>query len=68
MDSVAAGEYRIGVAGMPPDFYIKEARIGANDILQDGFSMPRPQSDRFEILLSPNSGGRTVIKIQAYMQ
>jgi hypothetical protein len=56
MDNVAAGEYRIGVAGMPPDFYIKEARIGANDILQDGFSMPRPQSDRFEILLSPNSG------------
>jgi hypothetical protein len=55
-DSIAAGEYRIGVAGMPPDYYIKEARLGASDILQDGFSMPRLQSERFEILLSPNGG------------
>ena len=39
---------------MPPDYYVKQARLGASDILQDGFSTARPQSDRLDILLSPN--------------
>src|SRR5207249_2283519 len=53
IDNVAPGEYRISVAGLPPDYYIKQARLGAADILQAGFSTARPQSDRLDILLSP---------------
>jgi len=56
MDNIGPGDYRISVAGMPPDYYIKEARLGANDILQNGFSITVPESDRFEVLLSPNGG------------
>ena len=54
IDNVAQGDYRISVAGLPPDYYIKEARLGGTDILQNGFSITRPQSERLEILVSPN--------------
>jgi len=56
VENVPSGEYRILVVGMPPDYYIKEARLGANDITQNGFSMTGPLSERLEILLSPNGG------------
>lgn len=56
LEGVVPGEYRISVVGLPQDYYIKEARIGTADILQNGFSMTRPQSERLEILLSPNGG------------
>jgi hypothetical protein len=49
------GDYRISLHGTPSDFYLKAARLGASDILEEGFSLGGgPPSGRFELTLNPH--------------
>ena len=53
--NVSQGEYWVGVAGAPPDYYLKAARLGGEDLLENGLEiaggrLPGP----LELTLSPN--------------
>jgi protocatechuate 3,4-dioxygenase beta subunit len=37
--NIGPGSYRVEVAGLPPGAYVKEARLGSQDVLQHGLSM-----------------------------
>jgi protocatechuate 3,4-dioxygenase beta subunit len=54
--NVGDGEYRVSLRGLPADFYLKEARLGNDDVLEglaiSGGRLPGP----LELLLSPNGG------------
>lgn len=52
------GTYRVDVAGLPSDFYVKAVRLGSQDVLESGLNFLRGQpGDTLEVLLSP-AGGR----------
>jgi hypothetical protein len=53
---VARDDYRLTVSGMPPNAYIKSARIGAADVLNEGFPVDRQPDGPLEILISTNTG------------
>jgi protocatechuate 3,4-dioxygenase beta subunit len=55
MNNVSEGDYRVSLFGAPPDYYLKAARLGGEDVLEGGLSitggaMPEP----LELTLSPN--------------
>jgi hypothetical protein len=56
LQGVFAGEYRISLLGLPPTYYIKDARLGTKDILEAGFSIAGSEAEPLQILLSPNAG------------
>src|SRR5262249_26210827 len=55
VENVQPGDYRLQMAPMPPNTYIKSARLGQMDVLS-GVSLSGPVSDSFQILLSAQAG------------
>ncbi|PYS53038.1 MAG: hypothetical protein DMG13_14045 [Acidobacteria bacterium] len=57
LPGLPSGEYRISVTGMPPEFYIKSARFGSVDVLENGISVRGVVAGSLDVVLS-NNGGR----------
>lgn len=58
LSDVAGGTYRLQLYGAPEDFYLKAARAGEDDVLENGLNVTRGLSPGFlEVVLSP-AGGR----------
>lgn len=55
LQQVGAGDYRITVTGMPRNAYVKMARIGGVDVLNDGLRIERPPTGELQILVSPKT-------------
>jgi hypothetical protein len=56
IENVSAGEYRLALSPMPPDAYVKSARLGNADVLQEGLLVSANLSGELEIVVSPNAG------------
>ena len=56
LQQVGPGNYRVNVAGMPRDAYIKFARLGPTDVLNEGLHVERQPSMPLEIVLGTDSG------------
>jgi hypothetical protein len=56
IDNVHSGEYLVTVGPLPPDFYVKEARMAGTDVLQKGMLISGDVYGALEIVLSPNAG------------
>jgi hypothetical protein len=70
LESVQPGNYRMIITPMPPDAYIKSARLGQTDVSSE-MSISGPVSDFLDILLSTKGGqidGRVVDKDERPMQ
>ena len=52
---VSPGEYLVGAAPLPPNFFIKDARVGGVDVLQKGMLVSGEIYGLLDILLSPNA-------------
>jgi hypothetical protein len=50
------GNYRLGVAGMPPNLYLKSARMGNRDLLGELLDAERPPDSPIQITLSSRPG------------
>src|SRR5439155_3552326 len=42
LDNVSPGDYRVNVAALPPNVYVKEARFGGTNLLQENISITGP--------------------------
>jgi hypothetical protein len=56
LQNVGPGDYRVVVQGLPRNAYIKIARFGAADALQDGVIVDGSTSGALDILVSGNTG------------
>jgi hypothetical protein len=56
VENVSPGDYRVGILGGPPNFYVKEARFGGSDLLRENASIAEQGPGSFQILVSPNGG------------
>jgi hypothetical protein len=56
LDNVLPGEYRLRVTFPQPEMYVKDARLGSVDVLNEPLLISGPVSDTLDILLSPKSG------------
>jgi hypothetical protein len=56
IDNVLPGEYSLSISGLPPGFYVKEARLGDTDVLNGRVTIPSSNTGVLEIVLSPNVG------------
>jgi hypothetical protein len=59
LQEVGRDNYRVTVSGMPQNAYVKAARYGATDILDDGIRLDRPSSGPIDILVGTNPGSAT---------
>lgn len=55
IENVSTGEYRLVLSPMPPNAYLKSARFGNTDVLQEGLSVSGNLSGELEIVVSPNA-------------
>jgi hypothetical protein len=53
---VLPGEYSLSVVGVPPGFYVKEARLGETDVLNAPLHLSGPTSNSLDIVVSPRVG------------
>jgi hypothetical protein len=56
VDNVVPGEYRVFVAPLPPDIYVKQARFNQNDVLNSPMRFSPSDSGTLEVLLSSRGG------------
>jgi hypothetical protein len=56
VDNVVPGEYRVLVAPLPPDIYVKQARFNQNDVLNGPMRFSSSDSGTLEVLLSSRGG------------
>jgi hypothetical protein len=56
IDNVWPGEYRVVLGGLPPGFFVKEARLGDEDLLNGPLRSTGPDSRPLDILISANVG------------
>ena len=56
LQQVGRDDYRLTVSGMPRNAYIKIARYGATDIMNEGLRLDRAPVAPLEILVSTNTG------------
>ena len=56
LEQVGRDDYRLNVAGLPRNAYVKMARYGAIDIMADGLRLDRQPTGPIEILISTNTG------------
>jgi protocatechuate 3,4-dioxygenase beta subunit len=54
--SIAPGEFRLHVAGLPSDAYAKEARLGSADVLNGPLQFNGSAADVLEVVIGPNGG------------
>jgi hypothetical protein len=58
LENVLRDRYRVNVFGLPRDYYLKPARVGGEDVLEDGLDLSLgPPSGPLEITISA-AGGR----------
>jgi hypothetical protein len=55
LENVQSGDYRVNVTPMPPNSYIKSARLGQTDVLP-GLSIGGPVSDALLVVLATDPG------------
>src|SRR5262249_34276065 len=55
INGVNPDEYLVGADPLPPNFYIKDARVGGVDVLQRGMLVSSEIYGRLDVLLSPNA-------------
>jgi hypothetical protein len=55
-------DYRLAVTGLPPDWYVKSARLGSVDPFATLVSFPSSPTDRLEVVFGMN-GGRLTGKV-----
>jgi 5-hydroxyisourate hydrolase-like protein (transthyretin family) len=56
LQQVGPGDYRVNVAGMPRNAYVKFARFGPADVLNQGLHIERQPSVPLEIVIGTDSG------------
>jgi 5-hydroxyisourate hydrolase-like protein (transthyretin family) len=56
VENIWPGEYRMLILGVPPDFYVKEAKLGEIDVLNSPLRISGPTSSTLDVVLSPNVG------------
>ena len=56
LEKVNAGEYRLGVQGLPPAMYVKSAKFDQTDILAAGFTVTDRSPGTLQVVISANSG------------
>jgi len=56
IESVAAGEYRVGVSMPLPDYFIKDARVEGADVLNNPWQVTSRTSGTLSVVLSPKGG------------
>jgi hypothetical protein len=56
IDNIWPGEYGLFMAGLPPGFYLKEARLGDTDVLNAPLRLNGPDSRPLDVVISPNVG------------
>src|SRR5262249_25706968 len=56
LQQVGRDDYRLTVTGMPQTGYVKTARLGAVDVLNEGVRLDRPPDGPLEILVSTKTG------------
>ena len=56
LSNLPPGEYRVRVAGLPPDYYVKDARLGQLDVFNEPMHFSGDASTPLDIVLSPNGG------------
>jgi 5-hydroxyisourate hydrolase-like protein (transthyretin family) len=56
VENVRPGEYRVVISGLPPGFYLKEARLGETDVLNTPLRYGGGDASGLELVLSPNVG------------
>src|SRR5207302_248819 len=56
LEQVGRDDYRLTVTGMPRNAYVKMARYGGVDVLNEGLRLDRQPSGALEILVSGNTG------------
>jgi 5-hydroxyisourate hydrolase-like protein (transthyretin family) len=59
LQQVGGYNYRLTVTSMPQNAYIKDARYGAADILNEGLKLDRPPNGPIEISVARNAGRLT---------
>jgi len=65
VDNVWPGEYRVSIAGLPQGFYVKEARAGEADLLNQPLRVTGPNSNPLDILISPKVGTLDGVAVDA---
>jgi hypothetical protein len=55
----------LSVVGLPPGFYVKQARLGDADVLNSPLHVSGPTSNSLEILVSPNVGSIEGVAVDA---
>jgi hypothetical protein len=65
MMKVAPGDFRLTLAGLPPNTYIKSATLGLNDLLADGLHILSGTTDSLEIILGTDVGEVTGVAVGA---
>jgi hypothetical protein len=56
LQQTGAGDYRMNVAGLPRNAYVKFARLGAADVLSQGLHVERQPNELLEIIIGTDSG------------
>jgi hypothetical protein len=56
VQGVTPGTYRLSVAGLPQNTYVKSARLGGEDVLNGGFKMDRSPNGTLDIVLGNAPG------------
>jgi hypothetical protein len=51
LQAVAPGTYRLGIVNLPATVYLKQARFGATDILEENLTVSDQSSESFEVVL-----------------
>lgn len=56
LGNVSRGSYVLEVSPLPPDSYVRSARLGDADVLNDGFRLDSPPDRPLEIVIGLNGG------------
>jgi hypothetical protein len=56
IEGVPMGEYNLSVAGLPPNSYLKGARMAQADVLNAAMRLSGTESNTLDIVISPNAG------------
>ena len=65
IDNLWPGEYRVSLAGLPPGFYLKEARFADADVLNGPLRLTGPDSQPLDLLISSNVGAIDGVAVDA---
>ncbi|HET9218289.1 MAG TPA: M56 family metallopeptidase [Terriglobia bacterium] len=55
--NLSVREHRLAFTGLPPDWYVRSARLGSLDVISSLVSFPAATTDRLEVVIG-TSGGR----------